>query len=313
MPADASEHTPVLYEETLEALKPLPGGVYVDGTLGSAGHAEGILRLSSPTGRLYGVDQDAQAVGRARARLSPFEGRFELRQMNFADLADWMAADSCDGVVLDLGVSSPQLDNAERGFSFQQDGPLDMRMNQSQSLTAAELVNEAPVENLARVLWEYGDERQARRFARAIGEERLRRKLATTGELAALIERLSPRAGRRTHPATRVFQALRIAVNDELAALERGLPAALGILKPGGILAVITFHSVEDRIVKNFGRARARCYTFEGPVDVPELRRPCAPELELVNRKPIKPGTGELASNPRSRSAQLRVMRKSKT
>lgn len=307
---DAYTHRPVLYKETLDALNPVPGGIYVDGTLGAGGHAEGILERSSPTGRLYGSDKDDQAIRRARARLSAYEGRFEIRQGDFADLSSWVPHAGCDGVLLDLGVSSPQLDEADRGFSFQAHGPLDMRMDRSQGLTAADIVNEAPVDELARIFWEYGDERESRRFARAIGEDRMNRRFSTTSELAGLIERLSPRAGRKTHPATRVFQALRIAVNDELASLERGLTGAMELLKPGGVLAVITFHSLEDRIVKIFGRVRARCYTFDGPVDVPELRRPCAPELELVNRKPIKPGSDEAAANPRSRSAQLRVMRK---
>ena len=183
---------------------------------------------------------------------------------NFAELADWVPAGSCDGVLLDLGVSSPQLDEAERGFSFQQDGPLDMRMDRRQELTAADLVNGASAEELARIFWELGGERDARRFARAIVQDRERRQFETTRQLAELIERLAPRRGKKTHPATKVFQALRIAVNDEIGSLKRGLAAAVKILKPGGRLAVITFHSLEDRVVKDFGRARARDYTFTG-------------------------------------------------
>jgi 16S rRNA (cytosine1402-N4)-methyltransferase len=259
---------------------------------------------------LFGCDRDGAAVEAARARLARYEGRFELRRGNFADLNDWVPSQSCDGVLLDLGVSSPQLDVAERGFSFQQDGPLDMRMDRRQTLTAAELVNTATPAELARIFWEFGGERQARRLAQAITRARLNRPLRTTRQLADEIERVTPRGGRKAHPATKVFQALRIAVNDELGSLTAGLSAALGVLRPGGRLVVITFHSLEDRIVKDFGRARARDYTFTGGVDVPELREPRAPELKLVTRKAIRPAAAEQAGNPRSRSAQMRVMEK---
>jgi len=185
-----------------------------------------------------------------------------------------------------------------------------MRMDVRQSLTAAELVNHESPEELARIFWELGDERESRRFARAIVEDRTQRPFTTTGQLAALIERLSPRAGRKTHPATKVFQALRLAVNDEIGSLKRGLSGALKILKPGGRLAVITFHSLEDRIVKQQGREWTRDYSFPGEVDVPELRTPRQPEMVWVNRKAIKPGAAELAQNPRSRSAQLRALEK---
>jgi 16S rRNA (cytosine1402-N4)-methyltransferase len=296
--------------EVLDALRPRPGGCYVDGTIGGAGHAAAILAASSPTGWLFGCDRDGAAVEAARARLAEFAGRFEVRQGNFADLASWVPPGSCDGVLLDLGVSSPQLDTAERGFSFQQDGPLDMRMDRGQALRAAEIVNRASVEELARIFWTLGGEPEARRLARGIVQTRERRALETTGQLAQLIERLAPRRGKKSHPATKVFQALRIAVNDEMSSLERGLGGAMTILKPGGRLAVITFHSLEDRLVKDFGRARARDYTFTGGVDVPELRQPRTPELKLVTRKAVKPSAAELAENPRSRSAQLRVMEK---
>lgn len=296
--------------EVLVALAPRAEGRYADGTLGGAGHAAAILRASAPSGWLSGCDQDGAAIAAAEQRLAEFAGRFEIRRGNFTELADWVPAGSCDGVLLDLGVSSPQLDEAERGFSFQQDGPLDMRMDRRQPETAADWINNAEVEELAKIFWEYGDERDSRRFARAIGEDRIRRRFETTGQLAELIERLSPRAGRKAHPATRVFQALRIAVNDEIGVLRRGLPMALGLLKPGGRLAVITFHSLEDRVVKEFGREEERDYTFQGPVDVPELRQPCVPKLRRVNRKAICPGETELRENPRARSAQLRVFEK---
>lgn len=295
--------------EVLEALRPKAGGRYVDGTLGGAGHAAAILAASSPTGWLFGCDQDGAALAAAGVRLAEFAGRFEIRRGNFAELDQWLPAGSCDGVLLDLGVSSPQLDSAERGFSFQQDGPLDMRMDDRQPMTAAKLVNTAGADELARIFWEYGDERESRRFARAIVHDRVQGPFATTRQLAELIERLSPRRGRKAHPATRVFQALRIAVNDELGALDRGLAAGLKILKPGGRLAVITFHSLEDRAVKIFGRTRARDYTFSG-TDVPELRAPCAPELRIISRKALPPGARELQDNPRSRSARLRIMEK---
>lgn len=296
--------------EVLAALKPKAGGRYADGTLGGAGHAEAILDASSPTGWVFGCDRDGAAVEAARARLARFAGRLEIRRGNFAEMAEWIPAASCDGVLLDLGVSSPQLDTAERGFSFQQDGPLDMRMDSRQSLTAAELVNTADAEELAKIFWEYGGERDSRRLARAIVHDRAQRKFETTRQLAELIERLNPRRGGKTHPATKIFQALRIAVNDEIGSLKRGLDGAMRILKPAGRLAVITFHSLEDRVVKDWANALARDYTFSGEVDVPELRQPCEPKLKWVSRKAIKPGEVELNENPRSRSAQLRVIEK---
>jgi 16S rRNA (cytosine1402-N4)-methyltransferase len=296
--------------EASDALSPKPGGRYADGTIGGGGHAEAILATSSPTGWLYGCDRDGDAVEAATRRLAPFAGRFEIRRGNFSAMADWVPAGSCDGVLLDLGVSSPQLDVAERGFSFQKEGPLEMRMDSRQGTTAADLVNNASAEELAKIFWEYGGERDSRRFAKAMVHDRELRRFETTRQLAELIERISPRHGRKAHPATKVFQALRIAVNDEIGSLKRGLTAAMKILKPGGRLAVISFHSLEDRVVKDFGRAGARDYTFAGGVDVPELREPRAPELKIVTRKAVTPGDAELAENPRSRSAQLRVFEK---
>ena len=296
--------------EVLAALGPKPGGRYVDGTVGGGGHAAAILRASAPSGWLFGCDRDGAAIEAAAARLAEFAGRFELRRGNFADLADWLEPVSCDGALLDLGVSSPQLDQAERGFSFQQDGPLDMRMDLRQPATAAQLVNEASADELMRIFRDLGEEPEARRLARAIENERRLRRFETTRQLAELIEKVSPRRGKRLHPATRVFQALRLAVNDEPGSLRRGLDAVLRLLRPGGRLTLITFHSGEDRIVKEFGRVHARDYALPGQVDVPELRRPTVPKLRWVQRKAIGPGADELRANPRARSARLRVFEK---
>ena len=297
--------------EVLDALKPQRNGRYADGTLGGAGHAVSILAASSPTGWLSGCDRDGVAVEAAHQRLTEkFAGRFEIRRGNFSELAEWIPAASCDGVLLDLGVSSPQLDSAERGFSFQNDGPLDMRMDDRQPQTAADLVNDLSAGELAKIFWEFADEHESWRFAKAIVHDRAQRKFETTKQLAELIERLALGRGKKSHPATKVFQALRIAVNDETGSLKRGLAAAVKILKPGGRLAVITFHSLEARIVKEFGREKTRDYTFIGGVDVPELRRPLAPEMKWVGRKAILPGEKELEENPRSRSAQLRILEK---
>ena len=301
-------HRPVMMAEVLAALAPRPGGRYADGTVGGGGHAAAVLEASGPDGWLWGCDRDATALAAASLRLAPFAGRFELRRGNFADLASWVPAGSCDGALLDLGVSSPQLDDAGRGFSFQSDGPLDMRMDREQSLTAADLVNELEAEALAKLFWELGGERASRPLARAMVRRREERPWTGTAELAALIERVTPRHGARAHPATRVFQALRMAVNDEIGSLEKGLAGAWQVVRPGGRLAILTFHSLEDRMVKAFGRVLARDYTVAGEVDVPELRQPKAPEARWVSRKAICPGAAELAENPRSRSAQLRVL-----
>jgi 16S rRNA (cytosine1402-N4)-methyltransferase len=296
----------------LQALRPSPGSLIADGTVGGGGHAAALLRAGAPTGRLVGCDRDGMAVEAAKVRLSEFAGRFEIRQGNYSELADWLAVQSCDGVLLDLGVSSPQLDLPERGFSFQEDGPLDMRFDQRQELTAATLIQEMGADELAGIFWRYGNEEKSRRMARAIVAERENHPLVRTRQLAALIEKISPRAGRKTHPATKVFQALRMAVNDEMGSLTRGLEAAVKILKPGGRLAVLSFNSVEDRFVREFGRRLSRDYESPGDVDVPELRRPRPPLLKWVWRKALKPGEAELRENPRSRSAQCRVLEKLK-
>ncbi len=307
MPSEFS-HQPVLVEEVLAGLLPEDGGRYVDGTLGGGGHAAAVLGACSPRGWLFGCDRDADALAAAAGRLVEYRGRFQLRQMNFEGLCGWVEAGSCDGVLLDLGVSSPQLDWAERGFSFQSDGPLDMRMDRRQGRTAADWVNEAGSGELEQVFRELGEEPAARRLARAIEQERQKGRFETTRQLAALAERVNPRGGRRIHPATRMFQALRMVVNDELASLRRGLAAAMTVLRPGGRLAVITFHSVEDRVVKAFGNENARGYEISGEVDIPELRRPIPPRLRWVVRKAIQPSAAEVEANPRARSAQLRLM-----
>jgi 16S rRNA (cytosine1402-N4)-methyltransferase len=282
-------HEPVLLEEVLSALQPAAGGLYVDGTVGGGGHAEAILEASGPDGRLVAFDHDDWALAAAAKRL---------------------AKASCDGVLLDLGVSSPQLDEAERGFSFQAEGPLDMRMDRRQPVSAGQLVNELEAGELATIFWELGGERRSRRIARAIVEQRDMQRIETTTQLADTVERVCPRRGARTHPATGVFQALRMAVNDELGQVRAGLDAAWSVLKPGGCLAVITFHSGEDRLVKQFSRSLARPYTVRGDVDVPELREPREPLARELSRKAIKPSDAEVGRNPRSRSAQLRAMEK---
>jgi 16S rRNA (cytosine1402-N4)-methyltransferase len=303
-------HKSVLLGEVVEALRPRSGEKYADGTIGGGGHAAAILEASAPGGWLWGMDRDGDALEAAQQRLANFAGRFELRRGNFSELAEWVPPASCAGIVLDLGVSSAQLDWSERGFSFNAEGPLDARMDQRQAMTAADLVNTASEQELAKILWEFGEERQSRRFAKAIVEQRKAKRFTTTKELADLIERLAPRHGKRTHPATQVFQALRIVINDELGSLRRGLDAAVKILQPGGRLAVITFHSLEVRLLREFGNERTRDYAIEGEVDVPELRKPRKPELRWVQRKAILPGEPELNANPRSRSAQLRVLEK---
>lgn len=298
-----------MLEEAMSALQPGPGRRFVDGTVGMGGHAEALLKRSAPDGWLWGCDRDGDALEIAGARLAGFAGRFELRCGNFAELGDWVPEAGCDGVLLDLGVSSPQLDRAERGFSFMADGPLDMRMNQRQGTTAAELVNSLDTMDLTRLFRELGDEPDARRIAREIDRERRVHRIGTTGHLASLVERCVARRGRR-HPATRVFQALRMAVNDELGSLQRGLTVALALLRPGGRLVTISFQSLEERMVKRWGREMVRDYDVVGDVDVPELRQPRPARMRWVMRHALLPGEAETAMNPRARSAQMRVLEK---
>ncbi len=300
-------HEPVLYQKVLTALEPALGKRFIDATLGGGGHAWGILDASSPAGQLLGMDADPEALRTARNRLATFGPRVVLIQSNFVRLEE-IARQSgfypVDGVLFDLGISSMQLSVAERGFSLQRDGPLDMRMAPDQQTTAADLVNGLPVEKLADLLWRYGEERYARRIARAIAAAR---PLTTTGELARLVTRVVGQRG-RIHPATRTFQALRIAINDELGALEAVLPQAVRVLAPGGRLAVIAFHSLEDRLVKTFFRQESRdCIC---PPEAPACVCGHKATLEIVTRRPEVATAAEVASNPRSRSAKLRVAKK---
>ena len=293
----------------LEGLCPKKNGRYADGTIGGGGHAEMILKAGTGSW-LGGSDWDGTAVEAASSRLAPFGNRVEVRRGAFTTLPDWIKSGTLDGVLLDLGVSSPQLDEAGRGFSLQKEGPLDMRMDNKQSQTAAEWVNTRSADELANIFWELGGERQSRRMARAVIRQREIAPLETTIELAEVIEKACPRRGRKTHPATRAFQALRMAVNDEAGELRRGLPSVARLLKPGGRLAVITFHSGEDRIMKQFGREETRDYDVEGMEDVPNLRVQRPPRMRWVNRKAIRATEKETTKNPRARSAQLRVLEK---
>lgn len=301
---EAVEHIPVLYAEVLAGLQVQPGGRYIDATLGAGRHAAGILEASAPDGQILGLDADPEAVAYARRRLEEFGPRAIFWAGNFRQLATVAQAldfAPVDGILMDLGLSSRQLEDAARGFSFTHEGPLDMRLDRGKGQTAADLVNTLPVEELAGLLWRYGEERHARRIARAIVAAR---PVTRTGELAALVART---VGRREkiHPATRTFQALRIAVNEELAALEEALPQARDLLRPGGRLAVIAFHSLEDRLVKRFFRRESTdCLC---PPEV--LVCSCGHQATLteVTRKPVRPSDEEVARNPRSRSARLRV------
>ncbi|GIW09282.1 MAG: ribosomal RNA small subunit methyltransferase H [Dehalococcoidia bacterium] len=289
----------------ISALAVRPGGRYLDATAGGGGHSVAILEASAPDGRLLALDVDPAAVARVRARLAPFGERARVVHANFTQLAEVAAEQGflpLDGILFDLGISSLQLADPERGLSFQRDDPLDMRLDPSLPTTAAELVNTLSEEELAKLIFRYGEDPAARRVARAIVRHR---PVRTTGQLAALVVAAVGRLRGRTHPATRVFQALRIAVNDELGALERGLVAAIGALRPGGRLAVITFHSLEDRIVKQRFREEARGCSC--PPGLPACGCGRQPRLRLLTPRPIVPSPAEVAANPRARSAKLRV------
>ncbi len=305
-------HRPVLLEECIEGLNIRPEGVYVDGTLGRGGHSARIAeRLTS--GRLFCIDRDQAALDAAGELLKPWQDRITLLHGNFADLDALLEAagvQEADGMLFDLGVSSPQLDDKGRGFSYMQDAPLDMRMDRGESLTARTVVNEWSQEELRRILYQYGEERYAPAIAARIVRAREEKPIETTGELVELIRAaLPPRALReKQHPAKRTFQAIRIAVNDELTAVERVIRQAVPRLRTGGRLCVITFHSLEDRIVKTGFAELVRGCTC--PPDFPVCVCGKKPSLKLINRKPILPSEEELTQNPRARSAKLRIAEK---
>ncbi|HBZ55557.1 MAG TPA: 16S rRNA (cytosine(1402)-N(4))-methyltransferase [Syntrophobacteraceae bacterium] len=313
MAARTFQHTPVLLNEAMELLQCRPGGVYVDATVGGCGYIEAILERTSPDGVVLGVDWDAKTLAAARMRLQDFRRRVILRRADFARLPETMlefGLGPVDGIVADLGISSLQLDDPERGFSFQQDGPLDMRMDQSRMQTAADLVNSLPEKQLSELILSLGEERWARRIARAIVLRRPSKAFTRTRDLAEVITEVVPKSAdaRRIHPATRTFQALRLAVNQELVSVELFLGGVLDLLKPGGRLCIIAFHSLEDRLVKQYFRRWAsscRC--------APELPRcQCSgqPLVRLLTRKALRPQEQELRGNPRSRSGRLRAVEK---
>jgi 16S rRNA (cytosine1402-N4)-methyltransferase len=301
---------PVMPDEAIRYLAPKSGGIYVDGTLGGAGHAARILEASSPDGALIGLDRDAEALRAARERLLPFGDRVKLVHGNFAGIAEALAGfgiERIDGLLLDLGVSSHQLDMAERGFSFQQDAPLDMRMDRSSGATAAELLNSLSEEELARIIRDFGEERWAKRIAAFIVNARGEAPIETTLRLVDIIKGAIPRGAweERLHPATRSFQALRIAVNEELTSLEKGLDSGIRMLNRGGRVVVIAFHSLEDRIVKNSFRHFAHGCTC--PKGLPYCVCGNKPLLRLLTGKPVMAGEAEVGANPRARSARLRA------
>jgi len=305
--ADAkSAHLPVLFAQVMEGLRVLPDGTYLDGTFGRGGHARGVLEKLGPGGRLLLMDKDPEAIAVAEREFAG-DPRVAIRRGSFADLARWDATDSgLDGVLFDLGVSSPQLDAAGRGFSFGKDGPLDMRMDPDSGESAAQWLAHADEREIADVLWTYGEEKMSRRIARTIVARRAEQPITRTAQLAELIASAVPRGGDRIHPATRSFQAIRIFINRELADLESGLDAAYARLKTGGRLAVISFHSLEDRIVKRFIAARAKAPAGNRRMPVPQA---FTPTLRAIGDAQ-KADSAELASNPRARSAVLRVAEK---
>ena len=307
------QHKSVLLQECIDALNIRPDGIYLDGTLGGAGHSSQIARRLTEGGRLIGVDRDRTALAAAKERLAPYADRVTLVHSNFAEIdaiLESLGIPAVDGMLFDLGVSSPQLDDASRGFSYMADAPLDMRMDKDDALTAGAVVNTWPQGELRRILYDYGEERYAPQIAAAICRAREKAPIETTLELVDIIRSAMPAQALREkqHPAKRSFQAIRIAVNDELGAVSRMMQAAVGRLNPGGRLAVITFHSLEDRIVKSEMQQAARGCTC--PPEFPVCVCGKKPLVKLVTRKPIVSGPAELEENPRARSAKLRVAEK---
>jgi len=305
-------HLPVLVDEVIEMLAPAPGSLHIDATLGGGGHTERILEAANPDGRLLGLDADPAAIARVEARLGPRYGdRLVLRQANFRELAEIAPAagfGAVDGALFDLGLSSFQLADRERGFGFRAGGPLDMRFDPSRGVPASELLASLDTAELTALFRRYGEEPKAPRIARAIVDARRVAPISTAEELAALVATIvppNPRIPRRTHPATRVFQALRIAVNEELEALQAGLAAALDLLRPGGRLVVLSYHSLEDRIVKRFFQAERRGCVC--PPEVPICVCGRNPRLRLITRPSLTPTAAEIEVNPRARSARLRA------
>jgi 16S rRNA (cytosine1402-N4)-methyltransferase len=304
-------HLPVMPDEVIWTLAPVPGSLQIDATVGGGGHTERILEAASPNGRLLGLDADQAAIERVAARLARFGDRLVLRQANFRELAEVAPAAgfvAVDGALFDLGLSSYQLADRGRGFGFRAGGPLDMRFDPTRGVPAAELLATLDADELAGLFRRYGEERAAWKIARAIVDTRRTSPVETAEALAALVERVvpgNPRQRRRIHPATRVFQALRIAVNEELDALEAGLAAAVDLLRPGGRLVVLSYHSLEDRIVKRFLNAQRRgCIC---PPEAPVCVCGRSPRLRLVTRPSATPTAGEIEANPRARSARLRA------
>jgi 16S rRNA (cytosine1402-N4)-methyltransferase len=308
-------HIPVMLHEVIAYLNLKPNGIYVDCTLGGGGHTEKIIEKIVPGGRVIGIDQDPNALAAASKRLSQYEANVCFVHSNFYRLKNVITEleiEAVDGVLFDLGVSSHQLDEGDRGFSYMQDAPLDMRMNPKDPLTAEKLVNELDEQQLAKIIRDYGEERWAKRIAQFIVEHRRVRPIHTTGELVEIIKRAIPAGARREgpHPAKRTFQALRIAVNDELNRFAQALRDAVDILRPGGRVCVISFHSLEDRITKEVFKELARSCIC--PPELPVCSCNKQKVVEIVTGKPVLPGNEELTQNPRARSAKLRVAEKSK-
>ncbi|MDK2858554.1 MAG: rRNA (cytosine1402-N4)-methyltransferase [Verrucomicrobiota bacterium] len=308
-------HVPVLLNETLDLLVTNPAGTYIDGTLGRGGHAVEILKRLSPDGRLIGLDRDPEAIEQTGEILEPFGKQVVRIHGNFADmkqLCEQIGVAEVDGILLDLGVSSPQFDIAERGFSFSKDGPLDMRMDRTQGRSAADLVNEDDEQTLANLIYRYGEERDSRRIARAIVQRRQLNPIERTTDLAEIIEKAKGgRRGAAIHPATKTFQALRMAVNSELESIEQGVEAAIAMLREGGRLTVITFHSLEDRLVKEcFKRHTVKRESLQQGGEKLIYDEPA---VRPLTKKPLTAAKQELKDNPRSRSAKLRAVQREKT